>query len=265
MSTVVPEGYQAPQGPGGKVSAAQCPDVQSPARRLALSEERRYLYISRHRLDELRGQSAAGHGRVTGVSAQVLGSGGCIQRGPPDERSKLYREIESVHQHLNKEGTVGTPDAPLKYFFGRLSMFIVPFDEIKPSVLYLVGETQRSVIALAGPLKYMVGLDPGDAKSRDGAKFIHGEPEVVAAIADSLANGDEGRSTPASGRPTGRRWELNVVGTQRRVTHYPQNFEKREVETLAWCDRFSEASSLADAMPDPKNVVLGKPVFIIYV
>jgi len=143
-------------------------------------------------------------------------------------------------------------------------MFVVPFDAIKPPVLFLVGETHASVVALAGPLRYIEGLDPVDAQSRDGATFIRDEPAVVAAIAAAHVKDEESRSTIAAKPPTARGWELNIVDTHRHATHYPDNFEKQDVATLAWVDRFSDASSLAGVMRQPKNVVLRKPVFIAY-
>jgi hypothetical protein len=228
--------------------------------------ERRYLFISTPRLDELYGQSTEGRGRLTGVDATFLGVGGGFQRASPDARAALYREIEHVLLYLKDNQRLGTPDDPLEYFWGRVSMFIVPFDQVRPAVLYLTGRTERTVVALAGPLKHMVGLDPGDAKSTEGARFVHSEQEVAAVVAEAQRGDDEQqeRCAPASPQPDTERWERNIVETYQRLTYYPQNFEEREVEMLAWRDRFSEVRDVAGALADPMSVLLGRPIFIAY-
>jgi hypothetical protein len=229
---------------------------------------RRYVYISDHRLNELVGQATTGEGVVTGRSLQLLGVGSSYNKATPDERVVWHKNAEGVEEYLKDEGKVGGLDTPKDYFSGCLSMVMMPYDEVKPAVLYLTGETELSVVALAGPLRNMVGLHPDDARSREGANILIYEPEVAGMINEAqtraIQEGEESEAGAKLARARQReyyRWEHDVLDVHMKLS---DRLRKRPVNVLAYRDSYSRAEDIDGVLipGEPRNVLLGKPVFI---
>ena len=226
------------------------------------------MYLSPARLDELYGQSATGWARagarLRGGGIKVLGTGGDLSLDRPEQRFRLHRELQRVQKHLAKTGQLGTLDHPGEYFHGGMRMRYAAVEHVNPAVLYLVGETERTVVALGGPLKNMVGRDPESSKTGEDAPGVLSEQEVAAAIADAQSGkGIEMPGDASVRQPLSERWAWNVVQTHKQLAYYPDEFPHAEVETLAWTEKFVEPSSL-DWMAEPKSVLLGRPVFVAY-
>jgi hypothetical protein len=229
-----------------------------------MGDLRRYIYISTYRIDELRFQIKPAKGDFTGFGA----AGTSVQRGAPDPRGVFYDDIEDVEDHLRKEDKLGEFDAPKKYFRGRMSMFVVEFRKVSPAVLYLTGQTEHTVVALAGPLINKVGISDEDAASEERAAALTDEPEVARVVADAqrraIADGEVGEEgvSPLEPKPMGHRWEYDVFDTHQRMGFYASELRTRLVEVLAWRDSFTAAEDLVDVLPERKNVLLGKPYWV---
>lgn len=227
------------------------------------------MYVSPARLDELYGQSATrlsrAIARLRGGGINVVGTGADLSLDRAEPRFRLHREVQRVQKHLGKTGRLGTLDCPREYFHGCMSMLYAPVDHVTPAVLYLVGETERTVVALGGPLTNMVGRPPESSKSKEDARMVLSEQDVAAAIRD--AQSEKYVEMPGDARdrpPLSERWAWNVVQTHRQLGYYPDRFTRAHVEMLAWCERFTEHSGL-DWMAEPKkSVLLGRPVFVAY-
>ena len=229
---------------------------------------RKYMYVSLPRVDEAYGQSATRSARAfarwRGGGISVVGTGPTVNLDRSEQRFELQRELQHVREHLNDTGQLGTLDEPQEYFYGRISMFYAAFDNVNPAVLYLVGETERTVVALGGPLMHVVGRNEASAKSREGARMVISEREVTRAVAHAQRERHRNANESPTPPPQTERWELDVVETYTRFGDYPQEIPKTDVEILAWREEFSHASSLADWLPHPKNVLLGRPIFVAY-
>lgn len=228
---------------------------------------RRFVFLGRFRLDELYGQTVSrvqgDSGRLRGFSFSAFGFGGGAQVAPLDERVQLYREIEKVCRFLEERELLGTLDEPCRYFHGQLSMFFVPFHQVKPTTLYMVGEGERTFVALGGPLSDVCNRDADYAKSAEDAKLVSGEPEVARALARAnLGEGEVPAREPV--RPDSWvGWEADVVATHQRFGYYPDSYRKKDYEVLALTDEFTPADKAPDWMSEPrKGVLLGKPLFV---
>jgi hypothetical protein len=227
---------------------------------------RRFVFLGTYRLDELYGEMvsavrSAGK-RIAAFNFSALGIGGGIQRMPEDKRVQLHREIERLRRWLDESKDVGSLDEPGIYSYGRLSMYFVPFDKVKPATLYMVGETDRTFVALGGQLKDVCNRDDDYAKAAEDARLISSEREVVRAL--SRANlGDEGSVVEEPAREPGGGWEADVVLTHTRLGYYPDLYRKREYEILAYKDEFTPAKRARQVKAGTqKGVLLGKPLFV---
>ena len=230
------------------------------------TKPRRYMYLSPTRLDELYADAATRRDRAAersrGGGIKVLGSGVDVPLDRPEQRHRVNREVERVRRYLEREGRLGTLDDPWEHFYGRMSMVYVPVEHVRPAVVYLVGETEQTVVALGGPLKNMVGRDPESSKSDETALGVLSEKQVAAAIVD--AQSKKGIEVPAEARkaqPLSEQWAENVVRTHETFGNYPDAFPRADVELLAWREEFATASSLGGTS---KGVLLGRPVFVAY-
>jgi hypothetical protein len=230
--------------------------------------DRRYVFLGLYRLDELYGQRvsrAESEGkRLSAFSFQAFGTGGGVQFIPLDKRVQLYREIERVLGFLKGSGQLGSLDEPRRYFHGRLSMYFVPFHDVRPPTLYMVGETERTFVALGGQVKDICNRDAEYARAEEGAPAIRSEPEVVRALARAkLDKGDSPVEEPASKLSGAVGWEADVIETHRRFGYCAHLFRKKDYEVLALKDEFTPREKAPEWMPEPKKgVLLGKPLFV---
>jgi hypothetical protein len=123
----------------------------------------------------------------------------------------------------------------------------------------MVGETERTFVALGGQLTNIVNRGADYGRAAAGAPLIKDEPEFVVLFASAiLRDRDEEHDQPAPPMP----WQQAVTDTHQRFVDYPEQFRKKNYEILAYKDEFSRAEDLADLRPAPKNVLLGKPLFV---
>jgi hypothetical protein len=85
------------------------------------------------------------------------------------KRSETTRmqKLRWVQRRLEGLGKIGSVDEPREYFFGRLMMHYDAFDMVSPPTMYLVGETDKTIVALGGSLSHVPGRE--DIKPREGA------------------------------------------------------------------------------------------------
>lgn len=213
----------------------------------------RILYLSTRKVDEDFGKIKPSLGRrIFGPVLQVLGlvtvtlPYAQIKVAVPKEDRSDIQKLDAVWKALVKAGEVGTIDEPRAFFYGRCRMRYQAFREINPPILYLTGETDRSVLALGGALKHarlsVVATAPEDATI---AMF---ETDVVRTLAQ-LQGVQADEHTPDD------QWIADVM-----EIHFYSSGSRIECEFLAERERWSQSSPLSAE----KNVLLGSPLFVTY-
>lgn len=142
-----------------------------------------FLYISNAKVDALYQQYQLELPWLLRVidridSITVLSSG--VSRNRTE--ATLVRNLQRVQRFLNKKEEVGSIDKPKRYFFDRIEMHYGAFDQVDPPVMYLIGATSQTIVALGGQLKHVIGRDLETTKAGQDAKHVLGEPEVARAI-----------------------------------------------------------------------------------
>jgi hypothetical protein len=134
----------------------------------------RILYLSNRKLEEdfarvelsLLKRLGGAALRVLGLVTVTLPYAQITVNAPKEERSDLQK-LSAVWKDLAKRGEVGTVDEPKAFFHGRLLLRYQTFREINPPILYLTGETERTLLALGGALGHarlsVVAKAPEDA------------------------------------------------------------------------------------------------------
>jgi Alpha/beta hydrolase family len=79
----------------------------------------------------------------------------------------LFRKADEVIKHINETEDVGSIKSPGKYFSGTIEMMWGPFGGVYPTVegaeplVYFSGTSERTLVALCGSTKHVVGMDIG--------------------------------------------------------------------------------------------------------
>jgi hypothetical protein len=228
---------------------------------------RRFLYVSRPRLAELYGQSATRaeltRRRIRGLQASTPIGGGGLQLDPREAQKQLEAECRRVLARLDSEELLGTVDEPREYFRGSLPMYMRTVDLISPAMLYMVGATEKTTVALAGPLRHVVGRDAESSRSKPGALLVTDESAVVEAALAAWRNDDGGddENLQSTAPPSRSTWDANVHETHW-LFETDANARATDVAFLAW----REASALYEGVEQSgaRNTVLGRPVFACY-
>jgi hypothetical protein len=229
---------------------------------------RRYLYLHVARLEDMAGRLLSGEGSVIARDLTVGPAGSGYQKAPPDPQSVFYKHLADVEKRLIADKKVGTIDAPKEYFHGWLTVVVLQFDEVRPPVLYLTGQTEDTVVALTGHLVNRFGFPEQYATSSPDAPIITSEREVAALIHEAQMRTIEDGEATAQGAKLARardrysRWESDVVNALAKMEVYRPRAEQPHVEVLAYKDSFASAHNLNGVLTQPRNVLIGKPLWV---
>lgn len=139
---------------------------------LVAADSKRYMYVSKPRLEELYGQNTGFLKRVwsrlSSVGVTIGPAKLEMSAQEPSQHRQMDREAQHVKKVLSDAGRLGTFDEPREYFHGTASMFVVPFLEAQPSILYMVGTTESTVVALGGPLRHLINIERRAQKAPRG-------------------------------------------------------------------------------------------------
>jgi hypothetical protein len=107
----------------------------------------------------------------------------------PETRSAIREQIEKT---LRKQGRLGSVDEPppfveghARYVVGELTMRWAVHEDIRPQIVWFVGSTDRTLIALGGRARHLTQLYPEELKDKSpaDAELRHVEKQVVADLA----------------------------------------------------------------------------------
>ena len=176
----------------------------------------------------------------------------------PQTGRKIRKRIE---KKLRKQGRLGTPDELTprdgrdRYVSGELSMRWAIDEKIRPQIVWFLGSTGKTLVALGGRAEHVTQLYPHNLKDRSphDAELLHVEKQVVAALADRVEPG----ATAEGGASTRGHWVEDVLV----VDSYWQSELVDQFEFLAVVEEHCERGELSPDHP-PIAVLLGSPVFV---
>jgi hypothetical protein len=225
-----------------------------------VTPRRRFAYISVVRINERIHQIKAERPRwargVAGGGLQVMGTGFNYQLATESERESFYRNLAAIEKELMSK--TGTVDRPEEYFYGRIPLYFLTFDEVIPAVAYYTGAATKTVLMLAGPLDRLVGRHRDDSKSRENATQLPGEPEVAVAVAEAKRRADPSEDTRKVTEPEQIPWPEAVLRTYQWCEAAP-NMEPKQMEFLARRDVTPRAIG---APGQPEFALIGKPLYV---
>jgi hypothetical protein len=225
---------------------------------------RTYIYYSDEKIRDLAQQLPLPSwwrralGRVRGVGGTGPGGiGGKIDIGPP-EPEPILRTMQKVWRQLDLRREVGTFDEPKRYFYGRLGFYYGTFDVVDPPVFFLVGATERTIVALGGSLKNVRGHRDREIRAAENAEKVTMEPDVAAVIHTASVTGPSDASMEPPSAPPTEDWAIHVAGIHRNWEG--RKGSKMEFEVLARQEGLSSVS--APFADPPRSVMIGSPIFV---
>jgi hypothetical protein len=196
-------------------------------------------------------------GRLRKIDVKVAGTGIGAEWAPHDKKTVLDA-LQDVWRVLDKADKIGTLDEDKPYCHGEIELYQGIFDTVDPPVWFLVGETDRTIVALGGRAKHVRGYRGNELiRARDDAKKVTMEPDV--AIAIYLAEADSAESTGLLAQASGDNlWAVYVAG----MLHNWQlsRGTRMKYEVLARKEKSAMAS--APFLDSPKRVLIGTPLFV---
>jgi len=188
------------------------------------------------------------------------------------------KELARLRDALDQVGELGDLDEPKDYFSGRITMQYGAFDMVNPPVIYLIGETERTIIALGGSLKNYEGRDPDEVKARDNAQVILSEVEVARAVRRAQIGGSPSRVTgtrlynrtglkgsprlvhdkPYNTQPSPDQWAVDIAET---LWRWSTGNPPKDFEVLAQREEFTPAPPIVRNRTQ-KNILVGSPVYV---
>jgi hypothetical protein len=179
-------------------------------------------------------------------------------RERPETRRTIRKRIEKA---LRRQGRLGPVDDPPphvegrpRYVVGDMTMRWAVHEEIRPQVVWFLGSTPGTLVALGGRARHLTHVYPEELKdtSPSDAQLQHAEKQVVAQLARMVEPGvehDAGFSTRGS-------WVQDVVA----VADYWRSELVDRVSFLAVVEEHCPASE--SGLDPPSAVLLGSPVFV---
>jgi hypothetical protein len=99
------------------------------------------------------------------IGGLTIGAFGIVVGGTRNRSQRTRRQkLKRVQRSLARSGEIGGIDEPKSYLFGRIKMHYGAFEMVNPPVMYLIGETERTIVALGGSLKNVQGRDANTIK-----------------------------------------------------------------------------------------------------
>ncbi|GAA4616078.1 DUF7019 family protein [Saccharopolyspora hordei] len=168
---------------------------------------RYYLYISDSKVDMLLSQIdprfAAPRTTEFGVDLRLVSAKRSADRAATDRFARLDRVV----RHLQDFGDLGTVDEPGQFFGGVLPMrWAAMPGEADPSLVFLGGWSDRTVVGLGGSARHLLGAAPGTSQPSSsslaptmldqlGATSDLEDELVVDAVGDDLDRSDRAALT----------------------------------------------------------------------
>jgi hypothetical protein len=218
---------------------------------------RTYVYYSDDKILEQKDQVGASRWkravrRLNQVGVVVLGTGTTVGLGPPEAEPVLL-SMQTLWMDLADEDSIGTFDEPKEWFYGTLDFHYGFFDHSDPPIFFMVGVTERTIVALGGSKKHVRGFRGREIPIPDEAASVVMEGDVATLIYEAMEPG---------GDPVAA-----TVGEDIRAVHVAgvyQNWKGKGAtaafEVLARKELTSRVSP--GFLASPMDVLIGSPLFV---
>jgi hypothetical protein len=140
-----------------------------------------YLYISDAKVDMLLKQIDEDKKKkiVTslGFDLKVISAKRTVE---VEAKENQIARLETVVSYIQKYGNIGSVDEPDQYIYDVLPMALNVVRDLDHefSLMYLAGRTPKTVLGLAGSLKFMLGQNP------ETKAFTHSAAEHICRVLD---------------------------------------------------------------------------------
>ncbi|MBB5782075.1 DUF7019 family protein [Nonomuraea jabiensis] len=180
-------------------------------------------------------------------------------RERPEKKSAVRGRIEKA---LLKQGKLGPVDDPptglegkTRYIVGDLVMRWAVHEDVRPQIVWFVGSTERTLVALGGRAEHLTGIYQHDLRDKapESAELKHVEKQVVADLARKI---EPGLTVEQRTYSTGH-WVHDVVT----VHDYWASELADHVRFLAVVEEYCRPGELGPSDPT-KAVLLGSPVYL---
>lgn len=222
---------------------------------------RYYVYLSETKIDMLFGQIP--RAAREDLSAELKINLGVVSSSVKGgERSTPERRVVAIEEYLRSKRMVGTVDEPSEFFEGSLSMRWGPIDR-GPAVVF-TGSTDRTVLALGGSLRHVVGGSPGDGQ----LGYVSSAPFLVAALREdvpSLAVTEADKRNMDALLSRGRDASALALAMVAYTHEWMRSPEQRLAflaKRLIWSGSDPE---LPRSTGDGRHLLLGTPVYVAQV
>jgi hypothetical protein len=224
---------------------------------------RTYLYYSDDKILQYKQQVPASRWerairRVNQIGFTVVGTGPTFTIGPPASEP-ILRTMQEMWIDLADEGRIGTFDEPREYVYGRLDFHYGLYNIVDPPVLFLVGATDRTIVALGGSQKHVRGFRDREIRVAEDAQAVFVEPDVPNLIlqAEALSQGAPAETmTPAAPDE-----DIRAQDVARLYEDWQsRQIRRMEFEVLARTELRSSVHP--PIVESTKSVLIGSPVFV---
>jgi hypothetical protein len=179
-------------------------------------------------------------------------------RERPEKQSAVRARIEKV---LRKQGKLVPVDDPpprtegKKYVVGDLIMRWSVHEDVRPKIVWFVGSTGRTLVALGGRARHLTGIyaDELRDKAPENAELKHVEKQVVAELARKI----EPTVKAEQGSHSTGHWVHDVIT----VHDYWTSELADHVRFLAVVEAYCRPGELGPNDPSTA-VLLGSPVYV---
>lgn len=229
-----------------------------------MSPTRTYIYYSDRKILEWRQQVPPSRWeratrRLEGVDVSIIGIGGVsVKLGPPPSEPVL-QTLRAMWVDLADEGMIGTFDEPRAYVYGVLTFNYGLFDIVANPVLFLVGATDQTIVALGGSQTHVRGFRGAQIRAPENAQHALMESDVADFLHAAAQTGLPGPSADIPPRsPDEDIRAVHVAGLYANRQFWEGR--KMEYEVLARAELRSSVSG--QGVDEPTDVLIGSPVFV---
>jgi hypothetical protein len=220
------------------------------------------VYISKTKMDDLIARFPSSFwSRLSGTVGLTIPpvKFDVTLRERPDKQSAVRARIEKA---LRKQGKLGSVDDPPprtegkdRYVVGDLVMRWAVHEDVRPQIVWFVGSTGRTLVALGGRAEHLTGIYQHDLhdKAPESAELKHIEKQVVAELARKV----EPEVTAEQGSYSTGHWIHDVVT----VHDYWVSELTDHVRFLAVVEEYGRPGELGPNDPSTA-VLLGSPVYV---
>ena len=210
------------------------------------------MYVSDNKVDELVDrlpQSLWDRFEPTvGINVPPINLSLALKSQPKTRRSALA----AIEKALTKDGLLGSIEEPRMYVKGTLLMRWAVHEDVRPPIVWFVGSTTDTIVALGGRARHLTSLHDDELKdkSKPESQLRHVEIDVAADLAGQLE--DKGHAP----RREARDWATNVFYLER----YWLSELIDEVDFLAVVEEFSRDAGSGTG--GQTAALLGSPVWV---